>query len=62
MLRNSTIEEQQWNTRTLIALYAHSTDQVGRNDTLHDNPDTKNTLVDPEKVLKNILKGGKGVA
>ena len=56
------IEEQQRNTRTLVTLYAHSTDQVGRSDTLHDNPDTKNTLVDPEKVLKNILKGVKGVA
>ena len=56
------IEEQQRNTRTLITPYAQSTDQVGRNDTLHDSPDTKNTLVDPEKVLKNILKGVKGVA
>ena len=41
------IEEQQWNTRTLVTLYAHSTDQVGRSDTLHDNPDPKNTHVIP---------------
>jgi len=56
------IEEQQRNTRTLVTLYAHSTDQVGRSDTLHDNLDPKGTLVDPEKVLKNLLKGFKGVA
>lgn len=56
------IEEQQRNTRILVALYAHSTDQIGRSDTLHDSPESKNTLVDPEKVLKNILKGVKGVA
>ena len=56
------IEEQQRNARTLVTLYAHSTDQVGRSDTLHDNPDSKSTLVDSEKVLKNILKGVKGVA
>lgn len=56
------IEEQQRNTRILIALYAHSSDQVGRSDTLHDNQDLKGSLVDPEKVLRNILKGVKGVA
>jgi hypothetical protein len=56
------IEDQRRNTQTLVVLYAHSTDQVGRIDTLHDNPDSKGTLVDPEKVLKNILKGVKGVA
>jgi len=56
------IEEQQRNTRILVALYAHSTDQVGRSDTLHDSPDSKGSLVDPEKVLRNILKGFKGVA
>ena len=56
------IEEQQRSTRILVALYAHSTDQVGRSDTLHDSPDSKATLIDPEKVLKNILKGVKGVA
>jgi hypothetical protein len=56
------IEEQRRITRTLIVLYAHSTDQVGRSDTLHDNADSKTTLVDPEKLLKNILKGVKGVA
>lgn len=56
------IEEQQRITRAVVILYAHSTDQIGRSDTLHDRSDSKGTLVDPEKVLKNILKGVKGVA
>ena len=56
------IEEQQRNTRTLITLYAHSTDQVGRSDTLHDNPDPKSKHVDAERLMKHILRGVKGVA
>ena len=56
------IEEQQRNTRILVALYSHSTDQLGRSDTLHDSADSKAPLIDPEKVLRNILKGVKGVA
>jgi Mechanosensitive ion channel len=56
------IEEQRRSTQILVTLYAHSIDQVGRSDTLHDNPDSKSSLVDPEKVLKNILRGVKGVA
>ena len=56
------IEEQQRNTRTLVTLFAHSTDQVGRSDTLHDNPDPKSTHIDPKRDLRHILRDVKGVA
>ena len=56
------IEEQRRTTHVLVTLYAHSTDLLGRSDTLHDSPDSKGTLVDPEEFLKNILRGVKGIA
>lgn len=60
------LEEQRANYNTLVTLYAHSTDQVGLNDTLHDAPKgeggQKPNALTPDKLLKNVLKGVRGVA
>lgn len=44
-----------------MTLYANSTDQVDRSDTLHDGPATGGSKVDPTRILKNVLGGVKGV-
>ncbi|KAG8835307.1 hypothetical protein FRC17_004089 [Serendipita sp. 399] len=55
------LEVQRQNTRTLVILYTNSADQPGRNDTLHDGPAPAGKI-DPNRLLKNVLKGVRGVA
>ncbi|KAG8890399.1 hypothetical protein FRB98_008974 [Tulasnella sp. 332] len=58
------IAEQKIQVKTLVVLYAHSSNIPGRNDTLRDDKDTSRGMggVNPKKALKNLLKGVRGVA
>ncbi|KAG9039695.1 hypothetical protein FRB95_007122 [Tulasnella sp. JGI-2019a] len=58
------IAEQKIQVKTLVTLYAHSSNIPGRNDTLRDDKDTAKGLasVNPRKALKNLLKGVRSVA
>jgi hypothetical protein len=57
------IEEQKVKTKCLVVLYAHSRDVPGRADTLNDGiRSLTSNVVNPKKLLKNVLKGVRGAA
>lgn len=58
------IAEQKIQVKTLVVLYAHSSNIPGRNDTLRDDKDSSRGIgsVNPKRALKNLLKGVRGVA
>ncbi|KAG9013647.1 hypothetical protein FRB90_005819 [Tulasnella sp. 427] len=56
------ITEQKMNIKCLVILYANSSDLPDRSDTLKDGDTTKGPAVNPKKILRNVLKGFRGVA
>ncbi|KAG9046286.1 hypothetical protein FS837_004683 [Tulasnella sp. UAMH 9824] len=56
------IEEQKVNIKSLVILYANSSDLPDRTDTLKDGEPSKGPVVNPKKIFRNVLKGFRGVA